>query len=326
MTGAGWGGTAGRGDATGPEAGFEAWLRGFRLGVPGGRVRARIRQGFLEPAPAESRTAPPVRTHASSMDVQEGWLSTVRIAPPAAERYRADLRRAFVAPAAASEGRSRPPAWKLVLVPLAAAAAILAITYLLPEETRWKVVALRGEGPVEVSSGRLAPGEVGRLSEELTGGTRLSTGDQEMTLAIDDLVSVRLLPRTRVRFQELAELGEGSPLALVLETGELYFRTHAGYPGDPIRVETSDVDVHAAGTAFGVLVDERGTCTCVCDGAVTVRGRGEGGVAKRVAEGTSYLVFRGGAMGPKEMPFDTSGAGPEAEHVRELLEFAGEER
>jgi hypothetical protein len=320
-----------RGSVEGPDegAGLESWLREVRGEPPRPAFRAACRTRFLAGDDGVSRSPPAVRSSTVVIDRDEQRLADVRITPPAAERFRAEVRRSFLAQEAVPEARSRPPAWKIVLVPLAAAAAILAIAYLLPDETRWKVVHLQGEGPVEVSSGRLAPGEpseIRRLSEELTAGTRLSTAEQEVTLAIDDVVSVRVLPHSRIRFQELGELGEGRPLSFVLESGELYFRTHAGYPGDPIRVETSDVEVRASGTAFGVLVDERGTCTCVCDGVVTVRTRGEGGADERVDEGTSYLVFRGGAMGPKKMPFDTSPGAPEAEHIQELLDFTGERR
>lgn len=263
------------------------------------------------------------------VDSDEIWLSGVRVTPPARAAFREDLRHAFLGGSRGGDTGRLPVRWgrgRLVLVSLAAAAALVASTFLLPGETRWEVEGLVGSGRVELSSGSFGPEEVGRLADEITHGTQLSTLEQEVRLAIDERVSLRVLPHSRIRLHELADLGQGLPLSFVLEQGELYFQSHPGYPGDPILVQTGDVEVRASGTAFGVLVDERGTCTCVCDGVVTVLGRGSGEVEKRVSEGSSYLVFRGGTMAPKEMPFDPASNTEDGRHVRDLIEFVSARR
>ncbi len=320
---------SGRGPSGGPgeDPAFESWLRRFALVVAEPSFRGRLRCLFqgesgFEPG-EESRADAGVRRSSAVTKEVEDWLSGVRPAAPAGKRSRDALRRAFLGEQAATGGgRPGPSRARLVWVSLSAVAAILVITFFLPRETRWKVLDLRGKGALELTSGSLDPGERSRLSEELARGTRLVTGEQELTFSLAGVLAIRLLPHSRVRFESLPELGTAEPLSFGLESGELFLRTSRGYPGNPIRVETGEVLVGASGTAFGVLVDERGTCVCVCHGEVSVRGAGGIPEEKRVSAETSYLVFRSGGMAPKEMPFAGSEDPAHRQHTNLLVEFA----
>ncbi len=291
--------------------------------------RSGLRQRFLEggaTAPGtESRAETTVRKPLVMPKAFEPWLREIRITPPAGETFRDKLRRLFLAsePAARAQTgeQGRRSRLRLVLIPLLAAAAILAVTFLLPQDPRWKISGLRGE-PVEVTGTRLEERDLERLTAELTRGAVLRTQASWLDLTLEDALDLQVLPNTEIEFAALPDLDGSTPLRFSLRTGEVFLRTRAGYPGNPLRVETGEVEVGASGTIFGVLVDDRGTCVCVVEGEVVVKGALGDPPEKRVASETSYLVFRGGTMGPKEMTFAAADDPAHQSHTQALIGFA----
>ncbi len=314
--------------STRAERELEEWLR--RVPLPPARqaFRSGLRQRFLEGAPEEaagtgSRAETTVRKPFVVLQAFEPWLREIRISPQAGEGFRDRLRRLFLR--SEPEAQVRPDSrsrLRFVLIPLLAAAAILAVTFLLPEDPRWKVIDLRGEAAVEVSGTRLGPRDLGRLSAELTRGASLRTQASSVDLTLEDKLALQILPNTEIEFAALPDLDGSMPLRFNLRTGEVFLKTSAGYPGNPIRVGTGEVEVDASGTIFGVLVDERGTCVCVVEGEVVVKGALGEPAEKRVASETSYLVFRGGSMGPKEMTFAAADDPAHESHTQALIGFA----
>jgi len=259
----------------------------------------------------------------------EPWLATAPIAPAARGSFRTELRQAFVsgriqtrepAPAAAEPRQaSAPPRnWVRFAVLAAAAAAVLAVTFFLPEPPRWKA---RLAGPVRLAGEEFSAAEADRLAVALEANGELESLGQPVELSLADVLQLELLHGARLTLPGLPELDGATPIALSLNAGEVYLRTSGDYPGNPIRVKTPQAEVEIHGTTLGILVDDSGTCVCVCQGRVGISSELIPEGSKEVEQGMTYFLFQDSAMGAKYMPFATEVGTPEYEHVRELEVF-----
>src|SRR5262249_2565291 len=152
---------------------------------------------------------------------------------PARGEFRRRARAAFLSALAADPlVRPRPPRSVRFAVLAFAAAAILAVTFLLPHPAGWNVPL---SGPVALAGVEYVPGDEARLGAELEGSGEVETRTEPARFALGGQVEVELRPGAKLSFPPLPELDGASAIAFELSQGEAYLRTAATYPGNPIR-------------------------------------------------------------------------------------------
>jgi ferric-dicitrate binding protein FerR (iron transport regulator) len=252
----------------------------------------------------------------------EAWIARTPLAPPARAAFRAELRGGFVGGRLHAPLAERPAGgrWLRRAALAAAAAGILAVTFLLPDPPRWEIELA---GPVRVAGEEFRPGEENRIEVELEVGAELESLGSPVWLRDGAGLELELRPGSRLLVPALPEPGP-IPIELALERGELLLRTDPDLARSPLRVATPLAEVVPVGTVFGVLVDGEGACVCVARGRVEVTSVFLPGGAAPVEEGWS-LRFRGEpGTAPLEQPFPDDPAAPDFAHVAELRGFAAD--
>lgn len=315
---------------------------------PGAPLREEVRRAFLTGARADGRadedrsrggqaermprvmapgTAQPPgsaegRGFGEEADGFEPWLVARAPAETPAAQARNRARLAFLSAVAETAPLRRTRRSFRGLVLALAAAAILAVTFLLPKPERWKV---RLAGPLRFAEREYGLGEENQLAVALEGSGTVETGSERarFTLGNSSLGSgleVVLLAGSTLTFPTLPELDGVSAVDFSLARGEAYLSTSPSYPGNPILVRTDLADVELHGTTIGVLVDELGTCVCVADGTVRVTGPGVEGGEGAVGPRGILRLFRDPTMGAKTEVFPEH-SGPGTEHTEGLEAF-----
>lgn len=319
----------------GADAEFEAFLRSVPPEGPDPVARELARASFLEHA---SRPDDASRM-AGTMDARESrpsrptdadlerWLRDR--APLTAPRpeVRVRARRRFlaealtgpgavpVAPSAAPEAHG----WRRWGVLALAAAAVAVVTLVLPEPLRWKA---RMDGPVRFAGTTYDAGDAGRLGADLEQAGLVESEEDVVLLVLGGLLELSIRPRTRVQLPPLPQLDGLTPIDLDLERGEVYVRTLAGYPGNPIQVTTPEGRVEVLGTTLGVLAESDGTCVCVVEGRVTVTSPLLDRGVEEVPSGQALFLHRDTAQASQLTRFEDMPAHGGA-HVGDLVAFLG---
>ena len=288
------------------DPGLEASIR--RTSRPEARpaFREGLREAFLAGRSGESssRGLEGRRTDQEVSQELERTLARTALAPPAREGFRADLRRRFVTGDFVAKPVATPAGRLLrLVVPLAAAAAILAVAFLLPDGPRWGV-RIEGEGPVQVAGVRLDASDRARIEVELSLGAELRTGDNTVWMTLEDALVLEVRPQTSLTVAALPDREAGAPYRFELERGETFLRTLDGFGGRELLVDTPQAEVRVMGTALGVLANDEGTCVCVAAGdvIVTVPDGGHQALAAR----QTYFVFDEPARAPMLVEFDSA--------------------
>ncbi len=317
---------------------LEALLRRVVHEVPAARVRSRVLRSFLlgvelplgqgaERGVPGSRSGEEGRMDTRLEPALETWLARTDLAPPARRAFREELAEAFRSgrfsrPAEGVQGPPARPVPRLVrfAVLAAAAAAIVAVTFLVPGPPRWQV---RLEGPVRLSGVEYRPGDEGRLAVELEFPGQLEALSTPVVLELERGFELELLPGGKLGLPGLVELDGATPIEMALAGGEAYLRTARGAARNPIRLRTPQAAVELSGTVLGLLADPEEACTCVCvaEGSVTVESEVLPEGPRTVDAGRSFRVFAGGASGP-DVPFPEDPADPGYGHAQGLLRFA----
>lgn len=314
---------------------LEALLRRSPLPPARGAFRDALRARFLEGdleqrVKTASRAPDPDRTSRHTVADLERSLAALPLAPPARGEFRDELRRVFVSGAVAGPDldglEEARPAGRLVrlLVPLAAAAAIVLITVLqftgtggLLRSREWQA-SLVGRGPVKVLGVDLGQYDEDQIGVELTRGGRLESNADIVELLLDGELVVQVQPETSLMIGRLPDPGSGEKLVIEIESGEAYLKTLEHGIDYPIHFVTKQAYVQVTGTVLGVLVDENGTCVCVAEGVVEVVDRTLSDEPTITVERQfSHRIFPAASMQAKHVPF-----GMEPKHTDPLTEFA----
>jgi hypothetical protein len=243
------------------------------------------------------------------------WLAVHAATPPPRAEARQHARLAFLTAVAAEPLPRRARRSYRAAVLVAAAAAILAVTFLLPEPDRWH---LRLDGPLRFADDEYGVGDEERLAAALEESGTLETLGAGARLSLAHDFDVELSPDATLLVPTLPELDGASPIDFELTRGEAYVRTAASYPGNPITLRTELVEVTLHGTTVGILVDELGTCVCVCDGTARVTSTRLSGGSRDVEAHHTLRVYRDPALGTKFEPFPSD---PDAHHTNALIAF-----
>jgi ferric-dicitrate binding protein FerR (iron transport regulator) len=316
-----------------PERGegeLEELLRRLPGEAPDPARRAGARRAFLagnarsEPsrAPGPARTGG-VMPHGAPADdpAFEAWLAArAPLAPPAAAPRRrarlAFLTEVAAAPPPLRARRSfRRAVWAL------AAAAILAVTFLLPEPERWRVLL---DGRLVFDGTEYLPGDEARLAVALEHPGTLETSVARARFVLGDALTLELLPHAALGMPRLPVLDGVEPLELELARGEAYLRTGPTYPGNPIVVHAGLADVALHGTTVGVLVDDQGTCVCVAEGTARVTSTRLSAGFRDLGPRLTLFLYSDPAIDPKIEAFPAGDVGAEAAHTSDLVAFQRE--
>lgn len=292
--------------------------------------RAEARRAFLggDPAAGDGPSRAPLADRTGRLmsgghqdDERDGfvdWLAAVAPAeaPSAEAQRRARLAFLTAVATAAPPLRVTRPFRRLVLA--LAAAAILAVTFLLPEPERWSVVL---DGRVRLAGEEFLPGDEPRLSAALEVPGTVETTAARARFGLGEELVLVLLPGSSLSFPPPTDLDGVSPIELGLDHGEAYVRTAPSYPGNPVVVRTALADVALHGTTVGVRVDGRGTCVCVAEGTARVTSKRLPEYTRDVGARATLFLFEDAALPPRSEAFPPDGGGPESEHTADLLEF-----
>ena len=157
------------------------------------------------------------------------------------------------------------------------------------------------------------------LMASLARGAHLQTGAGDINLDLDSGLRMRLLANTSIQFHALPEAGSMGEIGFEVQEGEIFLETSASFAGNPIRIQTVDVEVMVTGTALGVKIDEMGTCTCVDHGQVEVLPlAAPNALLESVEDGRLFFVMRSGEC----IRVDFESQGPDHEHINGLAAFA----
>ena len=318
------------GDPEHPEGELEEWLRRTEPDRPDPARRAEARRAFLEArSPAgdvPSRTPAPARmgdmAHAAHGEdpAFEAWLAALAPldSPAASARRRARL--AYLSEIAATPPPLRERRSFRHLVWALAAAAILAVTFLLPEPERWRATL---DGRVVFDEREYLPGDEARLATALERSGTLETSAAPGRIELGDAFALELLANGSLAVPPLPVLDGVEPLEFELGRGEAYFRTLPAYPGNPIVVRTGLADVSLHGTTVGVLVDAQGTCVCVAEGTARVTSTRLAAGFQDVGPRLTLRVYHDPLVEPKTEAFPAED-GADSDHTSELAAFQRE--
>ena len=259
----------------------------------------------------------PDGVHEGERDGFAGWLalSAPVETPPAEVRRRARL--AFLTAVAATPPPLRERRIFRRSVWLAAAAAILAVTFLLPEPERWNV---RLDGRLRCDGVEFVPGDEIRLAAELEGSGTVETDLARAHFQLGEGLVLELLAGTSLAFPFQPGLDGIAPLEFDLARGEAYVCTGADYPGNPIVVRTGLGDVTLHGTTVGVRVDDQGTCVCVAEGTARVTSARLPHGFQDVGRRSSLYLYSRAGLAPHSESFPADGAADVA-HTADLVSF-----
>lgn len=313
--------------------------RALEGSAPGARpeFRDELRGAFVQGRGAASE--PPAESLGSGSQAEEGprtpghampehILNRTRIADPAREDFRQDLRARFVAGEledAAPEPAARRSSLRLLTwaAPLAVAAAILLIVNLGGGDASWRVRSIAGDGPLVIDGVDVASFDGPELERRIRAGQEIETGAHRVDLELGRRVRMRFEPGSRVR----VEPSDGEePLSFDLLAGELHGVTGPDFESAELRIETPRGTATITGTAFSILAVPQGACFCVGHGTVGVTDP-ESGRVHSVGRGSSIFLYAEG--GASELITETElGHFPDAEareeHMRPMHEFLAE--
>ena len=232
--------------------------------------------------------------------VQEAARDAVRrLGTPRAEpAYRARLRSGFVSGRLSAPARVLRPAWharplvRFGLAPLAAAAALVAVTT-LNRGPAWRIASSSGDG-IAVVDGRPVPmGHAEDFAALLGPGSRvrIPEGSQLEILSPGGLM-IQIAPGSDFTVPKPPARWFGRGTTAELRAGELRIMTGPAFHGARLAVVTPETRVEVTGTTLAVIREPAGTCVCVLEGKVAVGS--PGGAKVEVVEGRRRFVFADG--------------------------------
>lgn len=217
-------------------------------------------------------------------------------APDAA--FRARLRESF------ASGAFPAPARRIVPLPWyrraggwfavpAAAAAVIALVFVLNRGPDWSLAPMPGEGIVVVD-GRPIPLQHGEdLARALRPGARVVVPDgSEMRLTSGAGLVVLATEGTEFVLPGAPGRWFGRTASARIERGTLRIATLGRFHGATLRVTTPEAEVMVTGSTLAIICEPAGTCVCVLDGHVLMAK--PGGTMAPIEGGTRRLIFSDG--------------------------------
>ena len=338
---AGASGPAGNGADDRPE--LEAFLKASgRAESPAPRAafRAALREGFVAgtlPDKAPESASLEGLSGRTAGELIEGLLQKAPQPGSARAGFREELRQGFVAGSLEPSGRleglpeedpqadrtpwappaRRPrPLLRLVTGGLAAAAALWAIgVWLVPDERRWSLLDIGGEGPVAIDGEDHDPVDPSRMGALFGEAEVFAAGRRRLELAWGDDLVLQAQPGAELR---LVSQGDDGLLVDLLD-GEIYLKSREPYTGPQVQVQTADMLMTMSGTVVGVLREAKLTCVCVARGEVAIENRFDGLDGVCVAD---HRHVAHSARPADYQSFEELGGG--GGHVHDLQGFAKE--
>lgn len=271
------------------------------------------------------RSDHPTREEARARDALRG------LAPPSADAaFRERLKRDFVAgrigalrPLALPVPWHRRFAWRLVLVP--AAAALLVVTVWLADRgPGWSVMGTTGDGVAVVDGAPVPLTDRAGLARRMRPGARLAVPvGAEIELASASGLVVQVTSGTDFTLPATPGRWLNRRVVAAVERGEIRVTTGVAFRGARLRVDTPEAVVEVTGTTLAVICEPTGTCVCVFEGVVRVGARG--GSVETIPTGRRRFLFNDGRAPETAAirPMENTKLGMFRDGRREWLEGAG---
>jgi hypothetical protein len=215
-------------------------------------------------------------------EAMEAALSHVS-RPLARAEFRDALRRRFVTAARgastvplvdmvedppARDAGSRPARWAWP-VAIAAAASVVALLMIKPNESRWKVMDGPWTGNVVVDTVSIPVSDRVRLEKSLADAHEIETSGR-LELNFGKWYALDLAPGTHLTITPMEQRSRPEPLGFYVANGALRVTTGPDFHGAEMIVATQDLSARITGTNVGVDVLVDGTCVCCLHGEVKV--------------------------------------------------------
>ncbi|HEY2955620.1 MAG TPA: FecR domain-containing protein [Candidatus Eisenbacteria bacterium] len=235
-----------------------------------------------------------------SQEEERARAAVRRLAPPAAPAaWRARLKHEFASGALASAPPRaavlplplhRRPAFHWALLPVAAAAALVAASA-LNQAPRWELISSRGDGIAVIDGVPVPVNHADDLARRLRPGARLRLPESaELAIASRGQIAMEITPGTDLTLPEPPGRWFGRHARAGIAVGDLRVTTGRGFRGARLEIETPEAMVEVTGTTLAVICEPAGTCVCVLEGHVMVAVRGESTRAE-VGAGRRRFVF-----------------------------------
>ena len=183
-------------------------------------------------------------------------------------------------------GRRR---WWLAAVP--AAAAVLAFLLLAGGGPTWTLTSVTGTGAIVVNGQEADAGDADRLAELIEPEARLVVpATAELELILGEVMVVGIIRDSDVTLPAAAGSG---PMIATVTRGELLVRTGPAFPGQHLRILTSEGRIELTGTTIAVNKGDGFTCVCVLEG--TARIGKDNADLEEVAAGFRKVMFADGS-------------------------------
>ncbi|GJM44436.1 MAG: hypothetical protein DHS20C21_12780 [Gemmatimonadota bacterium] len=219
----------------------------------------------------------------------ERWVGAAPERAPSAEA-RERARAAFltgdpagiVPSSARGPVRRRRTAWTWIAA--AAAAAALTLWGTTPSE-QWTITTVQGTAHLD--------GQVVHVDGRAGSGNARTTSDSWFETSLGERLLVRVAPGSRVDLPAGPGRWFAGQRTLRVEEGEVFASTGNESLGFPLQIETPEATTTIVGTTFAVRRNELGTCVCLLDGQVDLKGAH--GEEVSVPTGRRIQIFSDGA-------------------------------
>jgi ferric-dicitrate binding protein FerR (iron transport regulator) len=220
--------------------------------------------------------------------------------PAADPVFRERLKAQFVAGTiprsehSSKRGRTRipPRVWMRVVVPLAAAAAIVLIFGVLNQGPSWSMI--EGEGSASIDGVPVSLDDSERVDGMLHEGAVVQMEAESRACFLQgELILTELTPHARVTLPGAPSRWSGGGMHGIVHTGVVRWVTGPAFPGHRLAIATPESMVEVTGTSFSLMCTEGGTCVCVLEGDVKVTDEIAG--SEVVPGGQRKTMFRTGS-------------------------------
>jgi hypothetical protein len=210
------------------------------------------------------------------------------------------------APARTAPARTAPvhtapvrPRRHLLLLAGALTAAAVIVLILQLTRTRAPLWIIHGSSTADsivVDGIAMTLGDGERLTRAISTARELEVHGGPLRLCVRDETWIELADGTRLSQMQFAAAG---PYRLRADRGSVRIATLPAFAGRGLRIVTPDLDASVTGTAFAVDVNDECSCVCTLEGSVDVQPDSQK-TATPVTAGHRCLVYRDRDRGPVE--------------------------
>ena len=210
-------------------------------------------------------------------DLESVQRALNRLPRQAANReYRDRLRSQFVREAIPKRARREPyrgpsGGWRLFAMATAAAAAILALVWLLNTGPAWELTGSSGSGIVLIDGRPASLGAPSEIARRLHPGARVVLpADTQLELRLPEVAVIQLVGGSQATLPGSPGRWFARSMVASLDAGEVRVSTGPAFRGNRFEIVTPEARAIVTGTTLAVLRQVDASCVCVLDGRVSM--------------------------------------------------------